>query len=66
MYTELLKFKKKCKNLNPRLYLPLSHGILFQHGYTPLYVAVMENRRDVVEELLIHGANKKLGPDVSN
>jgi len=38
---------------------------LLQHGYTPLYVAVMESKVRVVEELLKHGANRRLSPDVS-
>lgn len=39
----------------------LEHGadceITFQNGYTPLHIAVVENRDSVVQALLDHGAN---------
>ena len=38
---------------------------LFQHGYTPLYLAVMENHPDICKTLLRNGADKVLAPPVS-
>ena len=61
-------FRHKYESLSLFYWLHNIHWLraLLQHGYTPLYVAVMENQVVVVEELLKRGANRKLSPDVSD